>query len=381
MIGMADTKLKKMGALMNKKNGLFLTPERYAREQTRKMESTRGRLLVASCRSGTYLAKKVVKKYDDFLHQSGSKENVLHLENIDRNFSDSETTVRLDIHISGYDVFLFQALLDPSSNRSVDQNHMALLVSARTFRENGANHVTAVLPYLAYARQDKPTKFKREPTTAKLMADLAITAGIDRLVVWDPHCGQIRGFYGSIPVHMLDSLTLFIKEFSRFKGRKDVIAVAPDEGAAKFVAQFGQALDLKCAIASKDRPQPEIAEIKEIIGDFEGKKVAVILDDMISGGGTLHELCFKLVKEKGIEEIFVGISHNLCIPAARERLDKLHQKFHLNQIVITNSIPQTPAFRELPYIKERCLSEILARTINRIHYSRSVSEVFYRPED
>jgi ribose-phosphate pyrophosphokinase len=364
---------------MKKQKGEFLTPEHNAHEQTRMMESARGHLLIASCRSGAYLANKVVKKYDDFLQENGSRENVLYLENIDRNFSDSETTVCLDIHISGYDVFLFQALLDPSSNRSIDQNYIALYLTARTLRENGANHVTAVLPYLAYARQDKPTKFRREPTAARLMADLAITSGVDRLIVWDPHCGQIRGFYGGMPVHMLDSLTLFIDEFRRFKGREDVIAVAPDVGAGKFVTHFGQALGLKYAIAAKERPEPEAAVIKEIIGDFRGKKTAVILDDMVSGGKTLSELCSRLVGEKGIKEIFVGISHNLCIPAARGRLEELHKDFHLKQVVITNSIPQTSEFKELSFIKEKCLSEILARTINRIHYNRSVSEVFYRP--
>ena len=94
----------------------------------------------------------------------------------------------------------------------------------------------------------------REPTTARLMADLAVEAGIDRLITWDPHCGQIRGFYGSMPANMLESLTLFIEEFERFRGRDDVIAVAPDAGASKFITHFGRALGLRCAIASKFRP-------------------------------------------------------------------------------------------------------------------------------
>jgi len=359
----------------------FFTPEIYAKEQRERMDSTRGRLLIASCRSGAYLAEEVVKKYNKFLLEAGSEEEVLYLGKIDKSFSDSETNVLLDIHVSDYDIFLFQALLDPTSVRSVDQNYMALLIAVRAFREHGANHITAVLPYLAYARQDKPTKFKREPTTAKLMADLTIEAGIDRLVVWEPHCGQIRGFYRSIPVHMLESSTLFINEFSEFKGRKDVITVAPDEGAAKFVTHFGQALSLNWAIASKHRPEPEIAEIKDIIGDFDGKKIAIVLDDMISNGGTIYELARKLVKEKEIKEIRIGISHNLGIPGARERLEILQKDYHLKNVIITNSIPQTKEFKELSFMEERCLSEILARTINRIHYNRSVSEVFYSPNE
>ncbi|UJS18486.1 MAG: ribose-phosphate diphosphokinase [Candidatus Jettenia sp.] len=204
---------------------------------------------------------------------------------------------------------------------------MALFIAARTFRENGANHVTAVLPYLAYARQDKPTRFMREPTTAKLMADMSIEAGIDRLVVWNPHCDQIRGFYGSMPVNVLGSLPLYIDEYRRFQGREDTIAVAPDAGASKFVAHFGRALNLKCAVASKYRPRPEEAIISEIIGDFTGKKIAIILNDMISSGGAIYALIKRLVEEKGIEEIYLGISHNLCVGNAHDRLIDLYKNY------------------------------------------------------
>lgn len=363
----------------NTRRKAFFTPERFAQEQAQRMESTRGRLLIAGCCSGSDLSTRVAERYRELLAESGSEEAVLHLENMDKRFSDSETCVRLNLHVGGCDVFLFQALFDPISECGVDQSYMAFLIAARTFREHGANHVTGVLPYLAYARQDKPTKFTREPTTAKLMADLGIEAGIDRLIVWDPHCGQIRGFYGRLPVNMLESLTLFIETFRRFQDREGVIAVAPDAGASKFVTHFGRALNLKCAIASKYRPHPEEVVISQIIGDFAGKKVAVILDDMISNGGTVYTLIKKLVEEKGIKEVYLGVSHNLCVGRARERLLELHADYHLKEVVVTNSIPQTDEFRTLPFVSVRCLSNTLARTINRIHYNRSVSEVFYRP--
>lgn len=358
---------------------VFFTPERFAQEQAQKMQSPRGRLLIVGCCSGSYLSTRVINRYKDLLAEADSEDDVLHLENIDKRFSDSETCVRLNLHVGGCDVFLFQALFDPISDCSVDQNYMAFLIAARTFREHGANHVTGLLPHLAYGRQDKPTKFAREPTTAKLMADLSIEAGIDRLIVWDPHCGQIRGFYGSMPINMLESLTLFIEEFRRFQDREDVIAVAPDAGASKFVTHFGRALNLKCAIGSKYRPRPEEVIISQIIGDFAGKRVAIILDDMISNGGTVYALIKKLVEEKGIEEVYLGVSHNLCVGRARERLLALHADYHLKKLIVTNSIPQTDEFQAMPFVSVRCLSDTLARTINRIHYNRSVSEVFYRP--
>jgi len=357
----------------------FFTPERFAQDQAQRMDSHRGRLLFAGCCAGSYLSTRVVQRYQKLLSQTDSADDVPHMANIDRRFSDTETCVRLETHVSGYDVFLFQTLLDPTSDLTVDQNYMAFLIAARTFREQGASHVTGVFPYLAYARQDKPTTFRREAVTAKLMADLTVAAGVDRMIVWEPHSEQLRGFYGGMPVNTLDPLTLFIDEFEDLRGRDDVIAVAPDAGASKFVTHFGRAIGVKCAIAAKYRPRPEEVVISEIIGDFSGKRVAVILDDMISGGGTMHSLIVKLVAEKGIEEAHLGVSHNLCVGKALERLTELHEKYGLKRVVISNSIPQTEEFRSLPFITERCLSDPLARTINRIHYNRSVSDVFYRP--
>ena len=364
---------------LRKRDETFFTPEGIARSQSRRVEALRGPLLIAGCRSGSALSTRVVQRYESLLAASGSGERVLHLEDIDYQFASSETCVRLDMHVSGYDVFLLQALSDPQSERSVDQNYMAMLMGARAFRESGANHVTAVLPYLAYGRQDKPTEFMREPTTARLMADLAVAAGIDRLVTWDPHCGQLRGFYGSLPAQMLLPLTLFIEEFRRFQGRADVIAVGPDAGASDLVTSFGRALDLECAIGSKHRPRQDVSEISQIIGDFTGKRVAIVLDDEISTGGTIENLVKRLVEEHGIEEVYLGVSHNQCAAQGRDRLLALHQKYNLRKMVVTNSIPQTEAFAELPFFSVRCLSDMLARAINRIHYDRSVSEVFYRP--
>jgi ribose-phosphate pyrophosphokinase len=178
---------------------------------------------------------------------------------------------------------------------------------------------------------------------------------------------------------MLESLTLFIEEFRRFEGREDVIAVAPDAGASKFVTHFGRALGLKCAIAAKYRPAPEQSVISEIIGDFAEKRVAIVLDDMVAGGGTLAGLIQKLSQDKGIEETHVGVSHNLCLSQARDRLTDLHAHYGLQEFITTNSINQTELFTALPFVKVRCLSDALSKSINRIHYNRSVSEVFYRP--
>jgi ribose-phosphate pyrophosphokinase len=354
----------------------FIYPRQFIEEQARRMESTEGQLLIASCRDGSYMAQRVVDKYRELLGDQDDSTGLVFLDNIDREFTDSETGVRLANHVGGADVFLFQALLDPSTPHSANNNYLSLLIAARAFREHGANRITAVLPYLTYARQDKPTKFMREPTTAKLMADLSKGAGIDRVVAWHPHSNQIHGFYADMPVNMLDPLTMFNAEFREFAGRDDVIAVAPDAGATKFIMHFSRELQINSAIASKYRPSQEEAVITDIIGDFRGKKIAIVLDDIVSSAGTMGELIHQLVDEKGIEEVYMGASHNLCLPGTRERLIELHEQYNLQRVVVTNSIPQTPEFEELSFFHVRCLSDILCRTINRIHYNRSVSGVF-----
>lgn len=354
----------------------FIYPDQFLSEQASRMESNEGRLLIASCSSGNYMAEQVVKCYQELLAENGGDERLVFLKDIDRHFTDTETMVRLEHHVGGSDVFLFQALLSPEEGYNVNHNYLTLLIAARAFREHGANRVTAVVPYLTYSRQDKPTKFQREPTTAKLMADLSRAAGIDRVIAWNPHSTQVHGFYADMPVNMLDPLTMFNREFESFRGREDTIAVAPDAGATKLIMHFSRELSINSAIASKYRPQQEEAVITDIIGDFRRKTKAIVLDDMIASAKTVVELVQELVTKKGIEEVYMAASHNLCLPETRDRLEQLHTEFNLKRVVVTNSIPQTQEFLDLPFFEVRSLAEIFCFTINRVHYDRSVSEVF-----
>lgn len=357
----------------------FLTPRKVAQEQAYRFVSPRGGLLIASCRSGSALARRVIRRYEDLLSEEGERQEVLYLEDIDFEFSDGETCVRLETDVNGHDVFLFQALQDPVSGRSVDRNYLAFLIAARAFREWGANRVTGVLPYLAYARQDKPTKFEREPTTAELMADLSLEAGLDRLVVWHPHTRRVHGFYGSVPVDGLSPVAMFTRQFASFRARDDVIVVAPDAGASKLIMHVARALNVSSAIASKYRPRPEQAQVSEIMGNFEGKDVAIVLDDMINTGGTVEATVKMLVEQKGIRVVHLAVSHNLCAQSALERLSSLHADYRLRSVSVTDSVPQTEPFRELQFLTVRSLSDPLCWAINRIHYNRSVDGLFARP--
>jgi ribose-phosphate pyrophosphokinase len=175
---------------------------------------------------------------------------------------------------------------------------------------------------------------------------------------------------------MLDPLSFFVKEFEEFKGDRDLIAVAPDAGATKLIMRFGKAMEIQSAVAVKYRPTQEESVINDIIGDLRAKRRAIILDDLISSAGTVSGLIRVLAEEKGIDEIYLAASHNLCLQEAYDKICDLHENGNLKKVIVTDSIPQTRAFQELDFFEVRSLSTFLARTINRIHYNHSVSELF-----
>lgn len=350
----------------------FLTPDAFARERVSSAAPPRGELLLVSCRSGERLAEGVLGAY----RRLAGGEVGEYLPAIDFSFQDRETCARLDHDVHGADVYLFQSLHNPAREEPVDQNLMGLLVAGRTLREWGARHITAVLPYLAYARQDKPTRFQREPTTAKLVADLLLTAGIERVVAWHPHSALLRGFFPRESLVALEPLGLFLERYRDLDGRDDVVVVAPDAGAAGLASYFALALNVRHAIALKRRPAPGEAEISEVLGDLRGAKTVIILDDMIASGGTLHALVRRLAERWDVAEILVGVSHNLCLAPAYERLDDLHRNYRLREVLVTDSVPQTKEFRALPFLREESLTERLARAINALHYEQPLAGLF-----
>lgn len=340
--------------------------------------SPRGPLLLASCRSGAAFAERVVAEYRKLPSIRETPVDIQPLTNIDWSFHDSEICVRLTHVVNGYDVFLLQSLYDPTGERTVNDNYAAALMAARALREHGASHVTAVFPYLAYARQDKPTAFRREPTTARLMADLGLTAGVNRLLTWHVHSPQVRGFYGAVPVNTLDQTRLFVEHWHRFKGMNDTVVVAPDLGASKAATMIARELELDAAVGVKLRQTQDEVSITQLIGGFQDKTRALIVDDILSTGGTIHALADKLIREEEIGEVFVAVSHNLCAAHAHDRLLDLHKRGGLREFMVTDSIPQTREFLSLPFVRVRSLADRFARAVNRLHYARSLSAAFGR---
>lgn len=351
-----------------------LPPEFY----TTDYQTTRGRLVIACCRSGYPIASSIVEIYRQYINKHNPNKKIVFLDNIDTRFIDGEVIVDLKEDVRGADVFLIQSfprVTDPSNPYcSIDDNLNAYYVALRAFREHKAANITGILPYHPYARQNAKTHYKREPTTLKLVADLSKRAGLTQLITWEPHC-DLSVIYDA-PVDLLEALSLFVNRFEEFKNRDDVVIVAPDAGAQKKVTFFAEEMNLGFALGSKFRPEPGKSKIQVISGDLRNKKIAIILDDMIAGGGTVSELTKKLVMEYGIEEVYIAVSHNLCLPDAYSRLVELNRDYCLKGVVVTNSIPQTEEFVNLPFFESLCLSGYLCRTINSIHYNRSVSAVF-----
>jgi len=345
------------------------TLKNNAANQTSYPPSTEGPLLIASCRSGTMIASKVVQQYRSLFSLDEGIRDLETLMDINFSFSDGETCIRLDKDVNGRDVFLFQALQDPTSERSVDENYMAFFMAVRTFHEWGANRVTGVLPYLAYARQDKHTPGKREPISVELMAELSIEAGLNRLIVWAPHDNRVHGFYGKVPVDTLQANQIFKKQYAEKNGQKNVIGVAPDAGAAAFMIPFCRNMNINCAVTAKYRPEPEKTAITDIMGNFEGMDEAIVLDDMINTGGTVEAVVKKLYTEKGIKKIWLGVSHFLGANKAKKRLIKCHEKFGLEKLIVTNSVPLKKEFKDLGFVNTVSLEVPFANAIHCIHHN------------
>jgi ribose-phosphate pyrophosphokinase len=179
--------------------------------------------------------------------------------------------------------------------------------------------------------------------------------------------------FGKIPVHSIETTDLFTEEFDDLKGREDVVAIAPDGGALKFVSRFGRALGIKTAVALKER-SPDGSVASELVGEMKGKTIAVVLDDMISSGGTIYEVVRKLA-EMAIPQIMVGATHNLCMESALARLTELNANYNLKKVVVTDSIAQSGSFLTLPFLRVKTLANIIAKIINRVHYEYPADEI------
>ncbi|BCS53139.1 ribose-phosphate pyrophosphokinase [Geobacter sp. SVR] len=280
-----------------------------------------------------------------------------------RTFSDGEIMIEIGENVRGRDVYVIQSTCAPTNN-----NLMELLVMADALKRASAATITAVIPYYGYARQDRKAA-PRTPITAKLVADLITTAGVDRVVTIDLHAGQIQGFF-NIPVDNLYAAPVilnYLKE--RFDGQ-DVVMVSPDAGGTERARAFAKRLGCTLAVIDKRRTSPNVAEVMHLIGDVRGK-IAILLDDMIDTAGTLTHGA-KALKDNGAKAIYACATHGVLSGPAIERINNSV----IEEIVLTDTIPLGDKAEQTSKIQVLSSADLLAEAIKRIHEDESVSSLF-----
>ena len=277
-------------------------------------------------------------------------------------FNNGEIQVMINESVRGKDIFIVQATCGPI----VNDNVMELLIMADAFKRASANHITAVIPYYGYARQDRKAR-GREPITAKLMADLLETAGITRVVTIDLHAAQIQGFF-NIPFDHMPGGPL-LAEYIKEKNLENMVVVSPDLGGVSRARGFAEILNAPMAIIDKRRPEPGVAEVMNLIGNVEGKN-CILVDDMVDTAGSLTEGA-RALKKFGANEIYACCTHPILTDPALSRI----AQSDITELVVTNTIPLAPA-KKHPKIKVLSIAPILAETILRIYNDWSVSQLF-----
>ncbi len=276
-------------------------------------------------------------------------------------FSDGEIHVKINESVRGADVFVVQPTCE-----SVNDNIMELLIMIDALRRASARRITAVVPYYGYARQDRKTR-ARDPITAKLFANLITASGAMRVITMDLHAGQIQGFF-DIPVDHLPGVPILAEYFNN-KNFEDLLVVSPDLGGVTRSRDLAERIGASIAIIDKRRPEPNVAEIMNIIGDINGKTV-VMIDDIIDTAGTITQGAQALL-DRGAREIYVCATHAVLSGPAIERLDKSPIK----EVVLTNTIP-LPDHKRIDKIKTLSVAPLLGEAIIRIHEDLSVSKLF-----
>lgn len=276
-------------------------------------------------------------------------------------FKDGEIRARIHETVRGAEVFIVQPL-----NSSSAEHIMELLIMIDAMKRASAKEVCAVIPYYAYARQDRKTQ-PRDPITAKLLANLITASGADRVVTLDLHAGQIQGFF-DIPVDNLKGMPI-IAEYLLQKKLEDILVVSPDVGGVVRARELADRLNCQIAIVDKRRPRPNVAEVMNIIGEVEGK-TAVLIDDMIDTGGTIVNAA-KALLEKGAKEVYAASTHAVFSDPAAEIL----QGSPFKEIIVTDSI-HLPVEKQIPKLTLLSVAPLFAEAIRRIFEEIPVSKLF-----
>lgn len=280
-------------------------------------------------------------------------------------FSDGEISIQINENIRGSDVFLIQSTCAPTND-----NFMELIIMIDALRRASAGRITAVIPYLGYARQDRRIRSSRVPITAKVIADFLSNVGVDRILTIDLHSEQIQGFF-DIPVDNIFSSTILLKYLLKVHFFRPIF-VSPDIGGIIRTRAIAKLLnDSDMAIIDKRRPKNNLSQVMNIIGKVKNRD-CILIDDIIDTGLTLCKAA-KALKENGAQKIYAYATHPIFSGEAKKNL----KKSHIDKIIICNTIPLSKKIKSLKNIRILTVANILAEAIRRINQEESISEMFF----
>ena len=278
-------------------------------------------------------------------------------------FADQEVFVEINENVRGKNIFIIQSTSMPANDHL-----MELLITIDALKRASVQTVTAVIPYFGYARQDRKVG-PRTPISAKLVADILTTAGIDRLLTLDLHAGQIQGFF-DIPVDNLYAAPVFTKDIKKNYQNKDIVVISPDVGGVVRARGIAKRIDGDLAIVDKRRDKANVSEVMNIIGDINGRD-CIIVDDIVDTAGTLCNAAAALINS-GAKSVTAYITHGVLSGPAVERI----KNSKLDELVITDSIAPTKLILDASNIRILKLAPLIAEAIRRISSDSSVSSLF-----
>jgi ribose-phosphate pyrophosphokinase len=281
---------------------------------------------------------------------------------VDR-FSDGEVMVELMENVRGRDVFVLQSTCAPTND-----NLMEIMVMVDALKRASAARITAAIPYFGYARQDRRPRSARVAITAKVVADMLSTVGVQRVMVMDLHADQIQGFF-NIPVDNIYATPILLGDLWK-RDYEDLLVVSPDVGGVVRARAIAKRLDSDLAIIDKRRPKANVAEVMNIIGDVEGR-TCVIMDDIVDTANTLGKAASAL-KERGARKVVAYCTHPVLSGGAVARITESD----LDEVVVTDTIPLSPDGQRCPKIRQLSCAQLLAETMTRISNEESVSSLF-----
>ena len=278
-------------------------------------------------------------------------------------FSDGEVMVQLLDNVRGKDVFILQSTCAPTND-----NLMELMIMVDALKRASARRITAAIPYYGYARQDRRPRSTRVAISAKVVANMLQAVGVDRVLTMDLHADQIQGFF-DIPVDNIYATPVLLNDLVERK-YDDLMVVSPDVGGVVRARAMAKALEVDLAIIDKRRPRANVAEIMNIIGDVKGR-TCIITDDIVDTAGTLCNAAGAL-KERGALGVVAYITHPVLSGAAIDRITNSA----LDELVVTDTIPLSPAAQACPKIRQVSCAAIIGETLSRIAREASVSSLF-----